>query len=1501
MKRLRMFPSLPTSPVDSGGTPLDRNCAKCALSPGPGRACLPADGAPGADLLIVGDSPIKGAARPFASKSGAYVRSLVAQNWQGGVVYDYAIKCPVPGNTKLKDAMKPLTACRSYLAEVIESVKPERILALGSWAVVGLLGRSLDMESVRRGYGWVKGTTPVFLLHGPGSIQENKFLKKRYEADFEWALTTDIPRPAHVDGIVHVIMDEKDALFAESVLNDYDELLFDTETAGVVHNADFKIICAGLVPVDQLETDAWVWSDDALSDPGAVAALRRLLTTKKISGSNIKYDAVAAEQCLGIDIQHIEFDTQLVRKLAEPTCMGRLEYAAELVGMGGHKEEAQAALRKAISGTRLKSPRPGDKPQSHWCAQAIRNGTPGATPMNYAYGLLPDDVLWRYNARDVLASATATIHLRKRTLRDAPKEMKLWDDLYRPAVRSFKRIERVGMLADLQAFEAFSMHLNVGLDDLRQKFQAYGPTFNPNAAKQVADILFNRLKLPKQGLSEKTGEPSTAKDTLQRLAGMHPFVDQMMEWRRLEKLDGTYAAGMIPHILSDGRIHPTFRLDGTETGRVSSENPNGQNIPRSETIEGKMARDGFTVTPGRVMLSFDQSQIELRVAAGMSGDVEMIEIFKSGMDYHMRTAQMIAKVVWGIVEEQVGKFHRSYAKCFHPNTEILTRSGWKQIRNLAQGEEVAAAIPDGGRARLEWQVPTEVFTMKHPSGKLIKFKNLGIDISVTPDHRMLGFNKSGEHKVELAKDWTGGRYWLNAGELSGSVIVDENLLRLAVAVQADGSITGSGIRFGFKKLRKVERLRRLLDAAGISHTLTARGPVCDFYVNAASRQRILELLDWKSLPWRWLDLTADLRRVVVEEAAFWDAHQGGNWRMYKYSSTDKQSVEVLQALASSVGRKTRLTFDGYIYVLSVKDHAHARSGNLEKIEEVFTDEVACLSVPSTFVLVRSGGIPVITGQTVNFGLLYGKTDAGLAQQLGCSVEDAAKVRRTILGRFKKLAELIKRLLYQVQRYGFVEVPWFDGASHVRPLYEAGGHDHWKKQNAENSSINCLDAETEALTRRGWVKGFDLRPDDILLTKNPKTGELEWQGMTDLKLWPEYEGPIVEFKSKSFHAVSTPDHRWLVRDKRTGQDVERTSRTLSQWGDHRIHRTGEYSAVGGSSMTPDEAELLGWFATDGSVQKTAKKGGNGTRGPKAKAGGFRAMICQSQIGNPEKCARIDALIGRLGHLTSRSVSKAGEVFWRLDHVLTEVLLRAAPNRTLTVGTLLGLDRPCLDRLREAMLLGDGTFGTKDVLCTGRKEQAEAFQILCTLTGSAASIVWRDMSMYSPKSAKMKNVPKMSGIWLVTILRRTTAQVTREQRREVVAKCPVWCPIVPNTFFVARRSGNVFITGNTPIQGRAAWYTIAAIPLIHAWIDESGADAEIINTVHDSVMIDCSRGNADEVVENVCRIMEGFDCWGVPLVVDIDAGERWGSLRSVNRGEKLAQAEVRWVAEHLIKEG
>jgi DNA polymerase I-like protein with 3'-5' exonuclease and polymerase domains/uracil-DNA glycosylase len=695
MRSLPLYPEPPASPVDSGGEPLDRACTRCAWSVGDGRACLPAEGKPGG-LLVVGEAPVKDAARPFASKSGVYLRSLIDRTWAGPVVYDTALKCPAPGKAKTKDALKPLRECRPYLAEVVAQTQPTRVLSLGPWASFGLVGRALDVDSSRRGYGWILGNVPVFFAGTPLAALENKFIRQLFERDVHWALTAPIPRPAY-EGVVHVVTSHEDALAAWEALELCDEVLFDVETAGIMHNVDFQVLCAGVGAVDELETDAWVWSEAALADPNALGVLRRILTTKAVSGSNIKYDMIAAEQCLGISIKRLGSDTQMIRKLAEPTSYGRLDYVAELVGLGGHKQEMEDALAVEIRHARLKKQRPGHAPHDHWCSQAIRNGTPGSSPKGYAYGLVQASrptLLHRYNARDVVTSAAGVLHLRKRTVEESPRDYALWEELYRPVLPSLARIERVGIQADRQAFEAFSAYLNIGIAELREKFKAWGDDFNPNSTAQVAHILFNKLKLPKRfaDVSEKTGALSTDKGTLEQMRGMHPFVDQLAEFRRIDKLDGTYARGGMEHILSDGRVHPTFKPDGTETCRISSERPNGQNLPRPETLEGKMCRDCYTASPGNILLELDMSQVELRVMAGMSGDKDMIQIFLDGLDYHMRTAQLVSQVAWRIPPDMVTEMHRSLAKII--NFSLAYGKGDPQL-----AKEMGCSIEEARRVR----------------------------------------------------------------------------------------------------------------------------------------------------------------------------------------------------------------------------------------------------------------------------------------------------------------------------------------------------------------------------------------------------------------------------------------------------------------------------------------------------------------------------------------------------------------------------------------------------------------------------------------------------------------------------------------------------------------------------------------------------------------------------------------------------------------------------------
>lgn len=450
--------------------------------------------------------------------------------------------------------------------------------------------------------------------------------------------------------------------------------------------------------------------------------------------------------------------------------------------------------------------------------------------------------------------------------------------------------------------------------------------------------------------------------------------------------------------------------------------------------------------------------------------------------------------------------------------------------------------------------------------------------------------------------------------------------------------------------------------------------------------------------------------------------------------------------------------------------------------------------------------------------------------------------------------------------------------------------HLNAEEAYNEAKNCLDEETEALTQRGWVRGFDLKKDDVLLTKNAESGALEWQQMTDLKQWDDYTGPLVEIRSRSFNAVSTPNHRWLVRDKSSGKDIEKTTETLSKYGDHRIHRTGDYNPDVVSALSPDEAELLGWFVTDGSL--VLKKGGK--RGPKPRP---RCSIHQSPTGNPEKHARIEALLARLdvqGEVTvHKQKATHGCSTWNLGPTLSRMLYEFAPGRVLLISTLLVLDRVALERLREAMLLGDGTFGTKTSFTSGTRANAEAFQILCTLTGSAASLVWRDMSKYEPKSPKLKNIPKMTGVWVVTVLNRQTVQVQADQYRAYPSKNRIWCPIVPNTFFVMRREGQVAITGNTPVQGTGAGGLKKALREVYMRLKKYGGTGrwdqpfvvKMRHHVHDEIILTAPDGSSPEATE----IREGAkkDLKGgmegamqpllprVPVEADAAEGKTWAS--------------------------
>lgn len=387
----------------------------------------------------------------------------------------------------------------------------------------------------------------------------------------------------------------------------------------------------------------------------------------------------------------------------------------------------------------------------------------------------------------------------------------------------------------------------------------------------------------------------------------------------------------------------------------------------------------------------------------------------------------------------------------------------------------------------------------------------------------------------------------------------------------------------------------------------------------------------------------------------------------------------------------------------------------------------------------------------------------------------------------------------------IHEPWHRAMSNWLPLNKALSEGKVPKSIIAKSVIfaamspNCLDYKTEALTQRGWVPGFSLRADDVLLTKNPTTLELEWQPLLDLRLFPDYEGDLVEIKSRSFNVVTTPEHRWLVTTNR-GHVREKTSETLVVA--EKIHRTGCFRAPESSRLTPDEAELLGWFVTDGFIRRPS---------PGSTTKRLRVFLVQSPKANREKCDRIQALLERLapGEFGRYQYSEE-KCNWYVGKRLTDLLVSLCPDRTLRVENLVGLDREALRRLQESMVLGDGScqdrngWTTRQVLATGRAEQASAFQALLVLNGFASNSTNRDMSGYKPQSDKLKNVPRMTTCWYVSKSERKFYRVDSKHIRRYRAKVPVWCPVVANTFFVARRLGQVFITGNTSVPNQERYY-------------------------------------------------------------------------------------------------
>jgi len=355
---------------------------------------------------------------------------------------------------------------------------------------------------------------------------------------------------------------------------------------------------------------------------------------------------------------------------ATPTIAIAIESGSALT-ISSQSGGACAALKAALADEKLPKAIHDWKAASHALGEVQLAGVNHDTRLysylidpTYSSQNLPDLALRHFNLKlgGSLAEAADMTGRLAATLRKEVEEadlLKLYEEIDLPLVPVLTRMEQAGVAIDRSALGKMSQRLEKEIDaKTKEIYECCGSEFNISSPKQLGDVLFNKLNLPKPVKYGKGKMISTAVDVLEELAASHRAPKLVLEYRQLTKLKSTYVDAL-PALLNSGtrRLHTTFDQTGTATGRLSSANPNLQNIP-IRTEVGREIRAAFTAVPGHLLLAADYSQIELRLLAHYSKDALLVEAFRRGDDIHTLTASQ----VFGVPPLMVTPDHRRQAK-----------------------------------------------------------------------------------------------------------------------------------------------------------------------------------------------------------------------------------------------------------------------------------------------------------------------------------------------------------------------------------------------------------------------------------------------------------------------------------------------------------------------------------------------------------------------------------------------------------------------------------------------------------------------------------------------------------------------------------------------------------------------------------------------------------------------------------------------------------------------
>lgn len=651
-------------------------CTRCALGTGrPGiNSGIAPEGAVGGWLLVT-DAPSvtdNTSGIPFSGGTGVKIRQALQHKFPDQVfAFATAVGC---ASSEVED--EHVAVCAPHLSHSFEVTQPKGVFVLGSAAALSVLGYRVTMDSVEGGYGFIPGrdgaVLPVVFLPAMHHLSRNRLkLEQALRIISRWVkgevVLTESGVLSHLNAECILV---EDALTAETVCTDiYMEAVertvaVDVETWFPAFRGQ-KIVSIAIswkTPTGQIKSA--VWDEPGLNDFDALAALQDLMGDSSILKvlHNGKFDehAFYSDKRLPPMRKSYINDTRLMCKLLNPAAGGDLESCSVRVGMGGHKGEISdlldniktevgkyvTSLKPTPSGKKRQAPQmvyaaPHQIPQQLISAAEAGRYEPGS----WIYRWLPSDARARYNARDT--ASTLKLHFELRNQMSSGQQQ-LLQEVIMPATHALAVIEEWGMPIDMGMLDILDMHIQSQLAPVQQRLSQYtldsGETFNPGSRPQLISVL-SKLGINPKGKT-KTGQVSTDDKSLEPYAAKHQIIRDVLAWRSLTKSMSTYVQGVRDAVCPDGRIHATLLLDGTQTGRLSCQNPNLQNWPRAESDpskpqEGTMLRNCVYAPPGWVLVEIDQSQVEIRVAAALSGDPEMLATIRAGKDFHSATAEML--------------------------------------------------------------------------------------------------------------------------------------------------------------------------------------------------------------------------------------------------------------------------------------------------------------------------------------------------------------------------------------------------------------------------------------------------------------------------------------------------------------------------------------------------------------------------------------------------------------------------------------------------------------------------------------------------------------------------------------------------------------------------------------------------------------------------------------------------------------------------------------------